>query len=231
VESFVLTQRGQAPSDPSEYPGNAGIEALWRRRGWWLVARDGWRVSSRRLVTSPIAAGGFPPARSRPTVDPVVGVAASVVPSRGNNKADSGSVLPPLSEREQLAYDAVRTALRLAEGEIADLRKEVGVGADAIDEMRQFFEIKMASSAEIPNEVTLTPAEVERARVDSDFFLAVVAGLEEEAGELRVRFIFDPLSRLPLKLRSDFTLGGVREAEALEYVFRKSDDGRGLSAD
>ncbi len=48
---------------------------------------------------------------------------------------------------------------------------------------------------------------------------AVVAGLEEGAGELRVRFIFDPLARLPLRLRSDLTFGGVREAEALEYVF------------
>lgn len=61
----------------------------------------------------------------------------------------------------------------MADGHIADLRKEVGAGADAIDELRQFFEIKMESSAEIPNEITLTPSEVERARTDPDFFLAV----------------------------------------------------------
>lgn len=143
--------------------------------------------------------------------------------SPDGEKASDGSVLPPLSEREQLAYDAVRAALRLAEGQIADLRKEVGVGADAIDEMRRFYEIKMASAAEIPNEITLTPAEVERARMDPDFFLAVVAGLEEGAGELRVRFIFDPLSRLPFKLRGDLTLSGIRDSEALEYVFRKAE--------
>ena len=52
-----------------------------------------------------------------------------------------------------------------------------------------------------------------------DFFLAVVAGLEEDAGELRVRFIFDPLARLPLRLRNDLTFGGVRDAEALECVY------------
>jgi len=68
----------------------------------------------------------------------------------------------------------------------------------------------------------LTPSEVERARTDPDFFLAVVAGLEEGAGELRVRFIFDPLGRLPLRLRNDLTFGGVRDAEALEYVFPAS---------
>ena len=68
----------------------------------------------------------------------------------------------------------------------------------------------------------MTPSEVERARTDPDFFLAVVAGLEEGAGELRVRFIFDPLGRLPLRLRNDLTFGGVRDAEALEYVFPAS---------
>jgi hypothetical protein len=131
-------------------------------------------------------------------------------------------VLPPVSTREQLAYDAVMAALALDEGEVADLRRRRGVGADALDELRQSFEIKMSSGGEIPNEVTLTPNEVERARTDSDFFLAVVAGLEEGAGELRVRFIFDPLNRLPLRLRSDLTFGGVRDAEALEYVFPAS---------
>jgi len=101
-------------------------------------------------------------------------------------------------------------------------RHRHGVGADAIDELRQCFETKMSSGNAIPNEITLTPNEVERARTDPDFFLAVVAGLEEGAGELRVRFIFDPLARLPLRLRNDLTFGGVREAEALEYVFPTS---------
>lgn len=134
----------------------------------------------------------------------------------------SPSVLPPMGAREQLAYDAVITALALGDGEVADLRQRRGVGADAIDDLRQCFEIKMSSGSEIPNEVTLTPNEVERARTDPDFFLAVVAGLEEGAGELRVRFIFDPLSRLPLRLRGDLTFGGIRDAEALEYVFPTS---------
>ena len=129
------------------------------------------------------------------------------------------TVLPPLNAREQLAYEAVRAALAFGDGEIADLRHRRGVGADAVDELRQSFEIKMSSGKDIPSEITLTPNEVERARTDPDFFLAVVAGLEEGAGDLRVRLIFDPLGRLPLRLRSDLTFGGVRDAEALEYVF------------
>jgi hypothetical protein len=144
--------------------------------------------------------------------------------SSGNDQQgrETTTVLPPMSAREQLAFDAVIAALALGEGEVADLRSRRGVGADALDELRQCFEIKMASSAEIPNEIMLTPNEVDRARTDPDFFLAVVAGLEEGVGELRVRFIFDPLGRLPLRLRSDVTLGGVRDAEALEYVFPAS---------
>jgi hypothetical protein len=133
------------------------------------------------------------------------------------------TVLPPMNAREQLAYDAVRAALAFGDGEVADLRHRRGVGADAVDELRQSFEIKMSSGKDIPNEITLTPNEVERARTDPDFFLAVVAGLEEGAGDLRVRLIFDPLGRLPLRLRSDLTFGGVRDAEALEYIFPDRD--------
>jgi hypothetical protein len=133
--------------------------------------------------------------------------------------ASEASVLPPMSAREQLAYDAVTAALGLGQGEVTDLRRRRGIGADAIDDLRQCFEIKMSSGSEIPSEITLTPNEIERARTDPDFFLAVVAGLEDGAGELRVRFIFDPLGRLPLRLRNDLTFGSVRDAEALEYVF------------
>jgi hypothetical protein len=173
-----------------------------------------------------------PPPRKKSAPGPDAGLApdtSSPTPGdgAGGDASQDGtsvplSVLPPVSAREQLAYDAVMAALALDEGEVADLRQRRGVGADASDELDQSFEIKMSSGSEIPAEITLTPNEVERARTDPDFFLAVVAGLEEGAGELRVRFIFDPLSRLPLRLHNDLTLGGVRDAEALEYVFPSS---------
>ncbi len=82
----------------------------------------------------------------------------------------------------------------------------------------------MSDNLEFPNEVTLTPAEVDAAQNDADFFLAVVCGLEDGAGQLRVRFIFDPLSRLAVRIKGDLTLHGVREVEALEYRFSKSAD-------
>src|SRR5262249_42193247 len=125
----------------------------------------------------------------------------------------SSSVLPPMDAREQLAYAAVIAALRLDDHPVGDLRRRPGVRADAMDELRQCFEIKMSSAEGFPNEVRLTQAEFQRAQTHPDFFLAIVAGLEEGAGQLRVRFVFNPLAHLSLRFRGDALLGGVRDAE------------------
>ncbi len=132
------------------------------------------------------------------------------------------SVLPPQNEREQLAFDAVREALRMDPSEIADLRARKGMGADALDELRQYYEIKMESGGEFPDTVSLTKAEAELAQADDDFFLAVVCGLESNRGDLRVRFIFKPLETLRYVISGNVTLAGVRDVEALEYRFRES---------
>lgn len=97
-----------------------------------------------------------------------------------------------------------------------DLRAMRGVGVDAIDELRQCYEIKMCSGASMPTDVTLTASEIEAARDDPDFFLAIVTGLEEGAGKLRIRFIFDRLRQLNVRVRGDLTLTGVDRAQALE---------------
>lgn len=134
-------------------------------------------------------------------------------------KIGARSVLPPTNDRESLALEAVRRALRLDAQQIVDLRNRRGVGVDAIDELRQCYEIKMSSGAAIPKDVTLTPSEVDAAKSDPDFFLAVVSGLEDGAGTLRVRFIFNPLRTLAMKINGGLTLTGVDEVEALEYEF------------
>jgi hypothetical protein len=120
-----------------------------------------------------------------------------------------------------MALNAVRRALRLDVKQLNDLRAVRGVGVDAIDELRQCYEIKMSSGAGMPNDVTLTASEVEAARNDEDFFLAIVSGLEDGVGQLRVRFIFDPLSNLDVRIHGDLTLTGVDRAEALEFRFDK----------
>ena len=124
-----------------------------------------------------------------------------------NPKSDPGqprqpnrTVLPPTSDREQLALEAVKRALRLNPEQIQDVRERRGIGVDAIDELRQCYEIKMSSGASFPADVTLTASEVEAAQNDPDFFLAFVAGLEAGDGCLKVRFIFKPLEQLAAKI-------------------------------
>ena len=141
----------------------------------------------------------------------------------GSVKPAGRTVLPPVSDREQLALEAVRRALRLDPEQIKDVRSKRGIGVDAIDELRQCYEIKMSSGSAFPTDITLLPSEVEAAQNDPDFFLAVVAGLEEGDGRLKVRFIFNPLEQLAAKIRGEVTLTGVDKAEALEYEFSVPD--------
>jgi hypothetical protein len=105
--------------------------------------------------------------------------------------------------------------------QIHDLRQQRGIGVDAVDELRQCYEIKMNSASAIPCDVKLTASEVEAAQNDPDFFLAIVAGLEDGEGTLRVRFIFNPLERLAVKFKGELILTGIDQAEALEYVFER----------
>ena len=145
----------------------------------------------------------------------------------GHGASAPRTVLPPTSDRECMALDAVRRALQLDVPRFNDLRAVRGVGVDAIDELRQCYEIKMNSGTALPTDVTFTASEVAAARHDPDFFLAVVTGLEDGAGELRVRFIFDPLANLDVRVSSDLTLTGVDRAEALEFTFARRSGDRG----
>jgi hypothetical protein len=116
----------------------------------------------------------------------------------------------------------VRIALSLNVEQFKNLRDARLFGTDTIDELRQCYEIKLCFSAGIPTDVTLTATEVEAARDDPDFFLAIVSELEEGAGKLRVRFIFDPLGTLDVRVKGDLTLTGVDKAEVLEFEFNTS---------
>jgi hypothetical protein len=171
------------------------------------------------------APGGVILPSRKPLVSPPTGVYRSAVGSGLTTSTRTRSVLPPVDEREHLAFEAVRHALRANSSEFDDLRKRRGIGADAIDDLLQFYEIKMTSGAEMPDTVRLLRSEVERAQGDTDFFLAVVSGLENESGELRVRFIFEPLKQLSVRIGEEVVLSGVRQAEALEFVFHNIENG------
>jgi hypothetical protein len=168
-----------------------------------------------------------PPADTRATLARVLRDSASK--DGAAERTDDGAprrsttVLPPSDHREDLAYEVVQRALHLESDTMTDLRARRGVGADAVDELHQSFEIKMASGA-ASNQVKFTRAEAEAAR-HPGFFLAVVSGLEDPAVPLTVRFIADPLRRLAQVITGDVTLSGVNEVEALEVTFPKQEDG------
>ncbi|MBS0454445.1 MAG: hypothetical protein JSS14_24380 [Proteobacteria bacterium] len=77
----------------------------------------------------------------------------------------------------------------------------------------------MSSGAGMPSDATLTSSEVEATRINEDFFLAIVSGIEDGAGQLRVRFIFDSLTNLDVWVRGELPPTGVDKAEALEFRF------------
>ena len=73
-------------------------------------------------------------------------------------------------EKETVGLKLLRRLLSSDHDEIKDLRAQRGVGADAIDELGRFYEMKVSAGSE-PDQVTLTNAEVKRALTTPDFFL------------------------------------------------------------
>ena len=107
--------------------------------------------------------------------------------------------------------------------EISDLRAQRGVGADAVDALRRFYELKVSAEAE-PDQVTLTNSEVKRALSTPDFFLVVVSGIEGVNARPSIRVFVDPLKQLHPTDSGAITLSGVRSTKSLAYDFAPIDD-------
>ena len=121
-------------------------------------------------------------------------------------------------DREDLGLDLLRRVLGSDLDEVKDLRAQHGVGADAIDESRGFYELKVHGGPE-PDQVTLTNAEVARAHNTPDYFLVIVSGVEGADANPKVRLIVDPLRQLRPTDSGAITLSGVRSATNLLYNF------------
>ena len=113
---------------------------------------------------------------------------------------------------------------------VVDLRAQHGVGADAIDRMKNFYELKVSAGAE-PDQVTLTNLEVQRALSTPNFFLVVVSGVEGANASPTVRVIVDPLKQLQATDRGSITLSGVRNSKSLKYNFAPADDSASPTAE
>jgi hypothetical protein len=120
------------------------------------------------------------------------------------------------TEQEKVALDVVRQALATDDDWLRDLRAQRGLGADAVDALSRFYELKAYKDAE-PDTVLLTPAEFQRAAENDDFFLVIVSGLEAGTGPVSVRIIPQPLQQLTCRPSSSVTVTGIRGAHSRVY--------------
>ncbi|MFD4377066.1 sacsin N-terminal ATP-binding-like domain-containing protein [Streptomyces sp. NPDC058486] len=125
-------------------------------------------------------------------------------------------------DQETVAMDVVRRALGRDLSELRDLRAQHGLGADAVDELARFFELKTYRGSE-PDTISLTPAEFRRAVESEDFFLVVVSGLEVGSVPTTVRIILDPLEHLPAWPSGTVNVSGIRGAQSLVYPFESAE--------
>ena len=134
-------------------------------------------------------------------------------------------------DREDVGMELVHMLLSSDHEEIKDLRAQRNVGADAVDDMKRFYELKVIAGAE-PDRVDLTISEVQRAMSDDKFFLIVVSGLEGVDASPKARVFVDPLNQLQRTYNGSITLSGVRNAKgSLVYEFAPIGDGAVSSDD
>ena len=139
--------------------------------------------------------------------------------STGSPPTDRKS-LPTFSgkTKETLGLELARRALQYEEGELRDLRAQMGLGADAVDGEGRFFELKVYLHGE-PNSIHLTDSEVKRAASTTKFYLVIVSQLEGDQAQLCVRVIMDPLKQLGVSGNGGITLTNVKHAASLVFNY------------
>jgi hypothetical protein len=120
--------------------------------------------------------------------------------------------------KETLGLELARRALQYEEGELRDLRAQMGLGADAVDDEGRFFELKVYLHGE-PNSIHLTDSEVKRAASTPKFYLVIVSQLEGEQAQPCVRVIVDPLKQLGVSGNGGITLTNVKHAASLIFNY------------
>jgi hypothetical protein len=100
---------------------------------------------------------------------------------------------------------------------LRDLRHQHGVGADAVDALDRFYELKTTYGPE-QDTVTLTAKECERAASGAEFFLVVVSGLAADSNPV-LRLVPDPLHQLRIRPNGNVMLTGIKQSGSLIVEF------------
>lgn len=126
-------------------------------------------------------------------------------------------------DKENVGFELLQVLLGSDQDELVDLRTQRGVGADAIDQLKKYYELKVFAGSE-PDRVTLTDSEVQRAHTTPDFFLVVVSNVEESDDvQPTIRVVIDPLQQLRPTDRGAITLSGLHDATSRVYQFASTD--------
>ena len=120
--------------------------------------------------------------------------------------------------KEEVGLELVRKVLASDLEEMRDLRAQHGVGADAVDILERFFELKVYAGAE-PDRITLEESQIRRAMSTPDFFLVVVSELEGPNASPKVRVIVEPVNQLKMSEASSVSFTGVRASHSVVYDF------------
>jgi hypothetical protein len=167
--------------------------------------------------------GGGGPGRGRRPTGPLPQPNRNAGPPRGGTGAPSFTPL----DKESVGMALARLVLARDEDEIADLRSQHGVGADAVDALDRFFELKVHLGDE-PDVIRLEESEIHRALSTPDFFLVVVSNVEGADARPKVRIIVDPVHQLTMTQSSSVSFTGVRSTEhSLVYDLGPSPDSDG----
>jgi len=133
-------------------------------------------------------------------------------------------------DKEDVGMELARMILSSDDNEIIDIRNQRSVGADAIDSLKNYYELKVSAGAE-PDQVTLTSSEVKRALNTPKFFLVVVSGVEGTDARPKVRIFVDPLNQLSKEYSGKITLSGIKSTKSLVYEFKPDEDSDSTSID
>jgi hypothetical protein len=108
--------------------------------------------------------------------------------------------------------ELARIVLCSGDAALVDLRGQHGVGADAVDTLDRFYELKVHLGDE-PDTIRLEESQIRRALSTPNFFLVVVSDIEGADARPKVRIIVDPVHQLTMTQSSSVSYTGVRSTE------------------
>ena len=185
--------------------GKDGTGSSDRRR---LKSFENYSISDAEIIHSNQSKKVIKSKR-RPLIEDPTGISPKTKSRVSSPKKDWNEL-----EKEQLGFELLAAALKeIDDLELEDFSSLRGVGADSIDNLKRYFEMKVFSG-QARDDVRFEASEFERAvKVGKKYFLAVISGLEE-GNETEIRIFSDPVRTLSLRKIPRIRLGGILSNEA-----------------